>query len=149
MYCSYCDKSGDKLPRCGRCKIVFYCGRTCQKNARYEHKIECDDACGAFDTFKAIEVLYKHLDWDGIIKLQEQGMRAAFHLHTDRYRIEACVIMFCIIAAANRSIGEFRYSLKLLEMAMVIAKRLEEPEHPIHIYIDVGICAMTYKVSGL
>lgn len=41
--CSYCEKiSQDKdLQKCARCKLVFYCGRECQRMAWPSHKVFC------------------------------------------------------------------------------------------------------------
>lgn len=40
-FCSACGKTGDGLKSCAGCKCVYYCGVTCQKNHRNDHKIDC------------------------------------------------------------------------------------------------------------
>ncbi|GBM25528.1 hypothetical protein AVEN_272530-1 [Araneus ventricosus] len=39
--CSWCLKQDVELKRCSRCKMVRYCGVTCQKAAWKDHKLEC------------------------------------------------------------------------------------------------------------
>ena len=39
--CSSCGHSAPKMPRCGRCKIVHYCNKTCQQSHFGEHKLFC------------------------------------------------------------------------------------------------------------
>ena len=45
-----CEKSGEDMLRCGRCKTVYYCGASCQKNAWIIHKRICIK--GRNDPFK-------------------------------------------------------------------------------------------------
>ena len=40
-FCSACGKTGDGLKSCAACKCVYYCGVSCQKIHRDEHKIDC------------------------------------------------------------------------------------------------------------
>lgn len=42
--CHHCGKMGEKptrLKKCGKCKLVHYCNRECQRAAFKEHKIVC------------------------------------------------------------------------------------------------------------
>lgn len=39
--CAACGKSDESLKTCAACKMVKYCGRTCQVNHRPKHKHEC------------------------------------------------------------------------------------------------------------
>ena len=39
--CAACGKGGDGLKTCNGCKLVKYCGATCQKAHRPQHKKEC------------------------------------------------------------------------------------------------------------
>ena len=42
--CENCGKSGiEKLRKCGRCKISYYCSSECQKVRWDSHKLECSD----------------------------------------------------------------------------------------------------------
>ena len=52
--CSYCKTvPGDKvvLSKCGRCRNVFYCSKTCQKNDWEEHKKICRDKSIKYPAF--------------------------------------------------------------------------------------------------
>lgn len=40
--CAHCDKKGMRFPRCGRCKIAFYCSRKCQVDHWDCHEVACD-----------------------------------------------------------------------------------------------------------
>ena len=40
--CDSCLRVGDgSLKRCSSCKMIYYCGQTCQKKAWQTHKLEC------------------------------------------------------------------------------------------------------------
>jgi len=39
--CAICKKTGNKLKKCGRCKIVYYCSAKCQRKDWKEHKKVC------------------------------------------------------------------------------------------------------------
>ena len=39
--CAHCDKVSGPFMRCGRCKAVIYCTRTCQVAHYKEHKVVC------------------------------------------------------------------------------------------------------------
>lgn len=41
--CNYCDKLLEKINRCSRCKLSFYCNRTCQKKDWKKHKVVCNN----------------------------------------------------------------------------------------------------------
>jgi len=40
-YCNYCLKSSEKLMKCGKCQVVYYCSQDCQKKDWGIHKKEC------------------------------------------------------------------------------------------------------------
>lgn len=40
-YCVKCGKFLEKVKKCSRCKIAFYCSRECQKEDWSEHKKHC------------------------------------------------------------------------------------------------------------
>lgn len=43
--CAYCQKKGEKLMMCGKCKIVRYCSRDCQvSHFKKGHKNDCKPA---------------------------------------------------------------------------------------------------------
>ncbi|KAF9072931.1 hypothetical protein BDP27DRAFT_1319658 [Rhodocollybia butyracea] len=44
--CGFCESisPGKDLQKCGRCKLVFYCGKECQRKAWPMHKIYCKTA---------------------------------------------------------------------------------------------------------
>lgn len=53
-YCSYClkqqqvnseEQTGCRLLRCSKCKVLYYCNSTCQKNDWSTHKLECKRIC--------------------------------------------------------------------------------------------------------
>jgi hypothetical protein len=39
--CFCCGKQEIKLQKCGKCEIVYYCSRECQKNDWKNHKKDC------------------------------------------------------------------------------------------------------------
>ena len=39
--CNYCSKENPDVKCCLRCKFMFDCGRTCQKNDYNRHKLVC------------------------------------------------------------------------------------------------------------
>jgi MYND finger len=39
--CEKCQKTGSHLLRCGRCRVIFYCDKTCQQTAWPQHKKTC------------------------------------------------------------------------------------------------------------
>ena len=43
--CGHCGKPEGKQ-RCSRCKVVYYCGRECQRAHRPEHREACRAAMG-------------------------------------------------------------------------------------------------------
>ncbi len=67
--CSVCSKEGSK--RCSRCKVVYYCGRVCQKKDWKIHKKVCSDVAdttfvkenvlphqGLYDSPEMLEKIY-------------------------------------------------------------------------------------------
>jgi hypothetical protein len=39
--CEHCSQVGLRVKKCGRCKLVYYCGVECQTAAWEDHKTEC------------------------------------------------------------------------------------------------------------
>lgn len=43
LICGYCDKEKkNKLKKCSRCKVYYYCSKECQKKDWPRHKLQCN-----------------------------------------------------------------------------------------------------------
>jgi len=40
--CAWCEKKAESMPKCMRCKCVFYCNKACQKAHWKQHKKTCN-----------------------------------------------------------------------------------------------------------
>ena len=40
--CSWCNIIRDNMKKCSRCRRIYYCNTTCQRNDWKNHKIECE-----------------------------------------------------------------------------------------------------------
>ena len=56
--CSQCYKSSDKMTRCSRCKVAYYCDANCQRKHYPQHKLECSPSIQC----KTCKQRFKELD---------------------------------------------------------------------------------------
>ena len=41
QHCDWCGAGSLKMPKCGNCRLVYYCSDDCQKAAWTQHKVVC------------------------------------------------------------------------------------------------------------
>lgn len=61
--CEHCSKCGPRFKKCGRCKLVYYCGVECQTAAWKDHKTECAAAANHpdLDATRKMRTQFKNL----------------------------------------------------------------------------------------